>query len=215
MGTGNTSCTTCPPGSYCTGGSNIETCPTGKTSNAGDKKSEDCYTTYVNEWVKGETGITEFERTSHKSWASDASIRLICEEYYNEYLNQSYIKFTGFKALSPFAKGMGVMYVGGEKDETKGIFIIDSAGNKELVQQMSHWAGDTKFNFQKSNANTWIDQNVDDTTKVPWKSKKYTHNSAGTLTLTLMVDVYIMNKPVVNIGRWIEVEKTITLTDLR
>ena len=45
--------------------------------------------------------------------------------------------------------------------------------------------------------------------------KKYTHNSDGTLSLTIMINVYMMNKPVKNIGRWIKVEKTITLTGLR
>lgn len=172
--------------------------------------------TYKDEIVAGTSGVTEFPRTSHKSWSSGGPVRLLWQEYYNAATNQSYIQFTAFQAKS--GSGIGVMWVGGGKDETRGIFILDEAGNKETIQAMSYHLGDTNFNFLSSTVNTWINVNTystNPTTSPPWTSKTYTHNDDGTLTLTFRVDMLILTQNSSNYGSWDNVDVDVVLTDLR
>ena len=80
---------------------------------------------------------------------------------------------------------------------------------------MSHYHGNAKFNFMYSNLNTWINLNNGDDTLPPWQSKVYTHNSDGTLSLDLMVDLRMMTINGSSVGTWSAVKNRITLTDLR
>ena len=206
---GASSCTSCAAGTYSTGGaSSCTACPSGTTSAAG---ASSCYTIYEDKWVAGASGITEFNKNGGSGWSS-VQTRLHWQEYYNAYTNQSYLYFSDFQAKS--TAGAGVVYAGGGSGQTRGIFVLDSAGNKELIQKMSYHAGDTAFNFLNSRKNTWFSQNSGSTVP-PWESKVYNHNSDGTLTLTLRVDLMMLPASSSFSAQWNNVDKTITLTDLR
>lgn len=206
---GASSCTSCAAGTYSTGGaSSCTACPSGTTSAAG---ASSCYTIYEDKWVAGASGITEFNKNGGSGWSS-VQTRLHWQEYYNAYTNQSYLYFSDFQAKS--TAGAGVVYAGGGSGQTRGIFVLDSARNKELIQKMSYHAGDTAFNFLNSRKNTWFSQNSGSTVP-PWESKVYNHNSDGTLTLTLRVDLMMLPISSSFSAQWNNVDKTITLTDLR
>ena len=206
---GASGCTSCAAGTYSTGGaSSCTACPSGTTSAAG---ASSCYTIYEDKWVAGASGITEFNKNGGSGWSS-VQTRLHWQEYYNAYTNQSYLYFSDFQAKS--TAGAGVVYAGGGSGQTRGIFVLDSAGNKELIQKMSYHAGDTAFNFLNSRKNTWFSQNSGSTVP-PWESKVYNHNSDGTLTLTLRVDLMMLPISSSFSAQWNNVDKTITLTDLR
>ena len=206
---GASGCTSCAAGTYSTGGaSSCTACPSGTTSAAG---ASSCYTIYEDKWVAGASGITEFNKNGGSGWSS-VQTRLHWQEYYNAYTNQSYLYFSDFQAKS--TAGAGVVYAGGGSGQTRGIFVLDSAGNKELIQKMSYHAGDTAFNFLNSRKNTWFSQNIGSTVP-PWESKVYNHNSDGTLTLTLRVDLMMLPISSSFSAQWNNVDKTITLTDLR
>ena len=203
---GASGCTNCAAGTYSTGGaSSCTACPSGTTSAAG---ASSCYTIYTDAWQVGKSGTSYFSNTA----GSSTSIAVTWIEYYNDYRNQSYIYFSNFQAKASW--GMGVMYTGGDSGETKGMFIVDAAGNKETIQKMSHYHGDTKFNFLNSTVGSYINLNAD-ATNPPWQSQVYNHSSDGTLTLTLMVDLRMMNISASNIVTFGSVKQSITLTDLR
>ena len=200
--------TKCTAGTYSkAGASSCTQCPSGQTS--GDGASE-CYSMYEDKWKAGLSGSEEFARTSQSSWASGGNIKVSWQEYYNEYYNQSYIRITDFQITS--GSKPGPVWVGVGKNEVGGLYV-----NGDLVESMSYHLGGHLFSIWSTN--TWISLYPEHKTP-PWDSEKYTHDTEGTLSIPITLDLCVVGDSKIGsswdcYACWSNVSQTITLTDLR
>ena len=106
-------------------------------------------------------------------------------------------------------------WTGGDQNEVKGVFIIDSNGNSETLKELSHFHGNTYLYLEAKEWYSILDAENTSTTKPPWTSKEYTHADNGELKLKIKVDVRML--PCTNPPFWayIDRELEIELTDLR
>ena len=165
---------------------------------------------YEDKWKAGLSGSEEFARTSQSSWASGGNIKVSWQEYYNEYYNQSYIRITDFQITS--GSKPGPVWVGVGKNEVGGLYV-----NGDLVESMSYHLGGHLFSIWSTN--TWISLYPEHKTP-PWDSEKYTHDTEGTLSIPITLDLCVVGDSKIGsswdcYACWSNVSQTITLTDLR
>ena len=202
------SCSKCSAGYYSSdGASSCTQCPSGQTSGEG---ASSCYNLYEDELKAGESGTLYFSKTNNNNWDQAGSISLSWQEYYNEYYNKSFIRITDLSIIS--GDTPGPMWIGGDKNETKGIYI-----NGSLVETMSYFNGGHMFSIW--NTNTWIPLYSGPGFRTPpWDSSDIFHDSNGSKSISITLDLCAVSGSGSSKSCWAcwtNVSQTITLTDLR